>query len=69
MSGPYDCDNFIERLRAVEFGGYLSVRRDMTKAPIIVLGQDECIYKQFIFHNKRIYPSLYSSLISMAISG
>lgn len=47
-----DCDSFIEHRRAVEFGGYLSVRHNTTKPPIIVLGQEECIYKQYIFHNK-----------------
>jgi hypothetical protein len=37
---------------AVEFGGNLSVRRDPTSKPLIVFGQDECIFKQFLFMYK-----------------
>lgn len=31
------------------FGGNLSVRRDKTKKPLIIFGQDEAIFKQFLF--------------------
>ena len=34
------------------FGGYLSVRKPKNEKPLIIFGQDECIYKQFIFRNK-----------------
>ena len=37
---------------AVEFGGNLSVRRDPTSKPLIVFGQDECTFKQFLFMYK-----------------
>ena len=34
------------------FGGYLSVRKPKDEKPMIIFGQDECIFKQFIFRNK-----------------
>jgi hypothetical protein len=33
------------------FGGYLSIRKDSDKKPLIIFGQDECIFKQNITHN------------------
>jgi hypothetical protein len=35
-----------------EFGGNLSVQKDPNKKPLVCLGQDECIMKQFCFTNK-----------------
>ena len=32
-----------------EFGGNLSVRKKEDEKPIIIFGQDECIFKQFLF--------------------
>ena len=34
------------------FGGSLSVRKPKNEKPLIIFGQDECIFKQFIFRNK-----------------
>ena len=34
-----------------EFGGDLSVRRNKSKKPLIMFGQDECIFKQYLFSN------------------
>ena len=36
-----------------EFGGDLSVRRNKSKKPLIMFGQDECIFKQYLFGNKQ----------------
>ena len=47
-----DWEGFHERMEPIEFGGNLSVRRDKEKKPIIILGQDECIYKQFLFKHR-----------------
>ena len=47
------CREFMERKNNdSEFGGNLSVRRDQTKRPLIVFGQDECIVKQYQFTQK-----------------
>ena len=35
-----------------EFGGFLSVRRPTNQKPLLIFGQDECIFKQFLFRNK-----------------
>ena len=35
-----------------QFGGYLSVQRQKNQKPLIIFGQDECIFKQYIFRNK-----------------
>ena len=45
-----DChEKFQERCAILPFGGQLSVRKDPNKKPIMMLGQDECINKQFTF--------------------
>ena len=45
------------------FGGYLSVCKPKDEKPLIIFGQDECIYKQFIFCNKcRMRPKGESQL-------
>ena len=31
------------------YGGYLSIRMPLDKKPLMLLGQDECIFKQYIF--------------------
>ncbi len=38
-----------------EFGGYLSVRMPPNVKPIIKIGQDECIFKQFLMSNGKWY--------------
>jgi hypothetical protein len=35
-----------------QFGGNLSVRRDKNKETIIVIGHDECIFRQYALTNK-----------------
>ena len=35
-----------------KFGGCLSVRKPSNSKPLIIFGQDECIYKQYIFCKK-----------------
>jgi hypothetical protein len=37
--------------------GHLSVHRDRSKKPLICLGQDKCIFKQFSFFSKVWYGS------------
>ena len=45
-------------------GGYLSVRRDKTQKPLVMIGQDECIYKQYQMNNKRwILPDGTAALL------
>lgn len=40
--------SFSERCnRETIFGGHLSVRKPNDSKPLIMIGQDECIYKQF----------------------
>ena len=36
-----------------EFGGYLSVRKPPNSKPIIMIGQDECTYKQYLMTKKQ----------------
>ena len=40
-----------------EFGGNLSVQFDTSKRPLVVLGQDECIAKQYLFTQKTWHGS------------
>ena len=42
---PFVCD--------VEYGGFLSVRRDQSQKPLIIFGQDESIYRQYQSNKKR----------------
>ena len=47
-------DDFQRRMNGMtNFGGRLSVRKDPDKKPLIQIGQDECIVKQFIFRHKQ----------------
>jgi hypothetical protein len=47
------CKEFMDKMnKESEFGGNLSVRFDTSKRPLVVLGQDECIAKQYLFTQK-----------------
>ena len=47
------CNLFQEKMNAtIQFGVNLSVRRDKNKETIIVLGHDECIFRQYVLTNK-----------------
>ena len=35
-----------------KYGGWLSVQMNKGKCPVICMGQDEAIFKQYIFPNK-----------------
>ena len=48
-----DLNNQHEKLTNVEFGGFLSVRKKENERPIIMIGQDECIFKQFLIVRKQ----------------
>jgi hypothetical protein len=43
---------FEERLASLPFGGNLSVRKPVDSKTVIFVGQDEAIFKQFLFLNK-----------------
>ena len=43
---------FQERMKDNRFGGNLSVRKDANVRPLIAFGQDECIFKQYLFRAK-----------------
>ena len=52
-----DCEQFATwshqpDLESAMFGGCLSVRFPENKKPLIIFGQDECIFKQYIFCKK-----------------
>ena len=47
-----DCILFDDYVAKSKFGGNLSVRMDKDKKPILMVGQDECIFKQFAFSPK-----------------
>ena len=40
---------FQKRCSLLPYGGNLSIRKDPTSKPLIILGQDECIFKPVIF--------------------
>ena len=46
------CQAFQDLVKEKEFGGNLSVRFPEGKQAIIILGHDECIFKQYHFTNK-----------------
>ena len=46
------CDKFQDKMKESEYGGNLSVRFSEGKKPIIMIGHDECIFKQYHFTNK-----------------
>ena len=47
-----DHPSFQDKLSHLEFGGNLSVRKPPNEKPLISFGQDECIFKQFLFSCK-----------------
>ena len=40
---------------SIEFGGNLSIRKREEDKPLVIFGQDECIFKQYQFNNKQWY--------------
>ena len=47
------CNSFQDTMNATtRFGGNLSVRKPNGKKPVIIFGQDECIFKQYTFSKK-----------------
>ena len=47
-----DHPSFSEQLGGTPFGGNLSVRKQQSDKPLIIMGQDECIFKQYLFSHK-----------------
>jgi hypothetical protein len=47
-----DHDILQDRCKHLTYGGNLSVRKPIDKKPIIIFGQDECIFKQYAFTKK-----------------
>ena len=43
---------FQGRLNHIKFGGNLSVRKTANVKPLIMFGQDQCIFKQYTFSRK-----------------
>ena len=43
---------FQKRMNEREYGGNLSVRRDVKDKPLIIFGHDECIFKQYLLTKK-----------------
>ena len=60
-----DHSSFPDRVQHYpQFGGDLSVRRNKSKKPLIMFGQDECIFKQYLFGNKKWFlPDGTTSLL------
>ena len=48
-----DLDNDHKNLKDAQFGGYLGVRKKDEERPIIMIGQDKCIFKQFLLVKKQ----------------
>ena len=48
-----DHESFHEKFDEMSFGGNLSVRKNEKDRPIIMIGQDEYIYKQFLLVRKQ----------------
>ena len=44
-----DHEIFQQKCTHLPYGGYLSIRKPPNLKPLLILGQDECIFKQFIF--------------------
>ena len=47
-----DHDMLQDRCKHLRYGGNLSIRKPIDKKPIILFGQDECIFKQYAFTKK-----------------
>ena len=60
-----DCHNCLLPLVAnAEFGGYLSVRKNKDDKPLIIFGQDECVFRQYCMNKKRwILPDGTAALL------
>jgi hypothetical protein len=43
---------FQDKCYHLPYGGYLSVRKKKEKKPVMILGQDECILKQYTLTKK-----------------
>ena len=51
----FHCDDHIEfqkHCNTLPYGGYLSIQKDPLTKPLLVLGQDECIFKQYVFSQR-----------------
>lgn len=46
------CEEFHKVMKETMWGGNLSVRMEVGKQPVVLLGHDECIFKQYQFTNK-----------------
>jgi hypothetical protein len=59
-----DHPTFGEMANKTRFGGWLSVRKPAHLKPIIIFGQDECIFKQYAFTKKAwLSPSGKSAMM------
>ena len=45
-------DIFQKRMKGTKYGGNLSVQRDINEKPLIIMGHDECIFKQYLLTKK-----------------
>ena len=52
---PEESKALLQQLVTTEFGGNLSVRIEPLSKPLIILGHDECIFKQFLMPSKQWY--------------
>ena len=43
------CEEFMYLIKGAHYGGFLSVRFPEGQRPVINIGHDECIFKQYIF--------------------
>ena len=44
-----DCEEFVYLIKGTNYGGFLSFRVPEGQIPVINIGQDECIFKKYIF--------------------
>ena len=44
-----DCEELIYMIKGTHYGGFLSFRFMEGHIPVINIGHDECIFKQYIF--------------------
>jgi hypothetical protein len=47
-----DHPSFQDECNNLPYGGHLSVRKDPTQKPLMIMGQDECIFKQYTLATK-----------------
>ena len=43
---------FAAKCSSLQYGGNLSIHKPPTQKPLMIIGQDECIFKQYIFKKK-----------------